>query len=79
MALYRYFQTVDALPDTNGPLFASLSPAAIKDANEAVRSATRATLTLAWQFLAKNRSPYYILIDVVAFTIASTENGAIAN
>ncbi len=45
MALYmhRYFQTVDALPDTSGPLSASLSPAAIKDANEAVRSATRVT------------------------------------
>ncbi len=39
--MYRYFQTVDALPDTSGPLSASLSPAAIKDANEAVRSATR--------------------------------------
>ncbi len=35
--MYRYFQTVDALPDTSGPLSA---PAAIKDANEAVRSAT---------------------------------------
>ncbi len=43
MALYRYFQTVDALPDASGPLSASLSPAAIKDANEAVRSATRVT------------------------------------
>ncbi len=41
--MYRYFQTVDALPDTSGPLPASLSPAAIKDANEAVRSATRVT------------------------------------
>ncbi len=43
MALNRYFQTEDALPDTSGPLFAFLSPAAIKDANEAVRSATRVT------------------------------------
>ncbi len=45
MALYmhRYFQTVDALPDTSGPLSASLSPAAIKDANEAVGSAARGT------------------------------------
>ncbi len=34
---------MDALPDTSGPLSASLSPAAIKDANEAVRSATRVT------------------------------------
>ncbi len=41
--MYRYFQTVDALPDTSGPLSASLSPAAIKDVNEAVRSATRVT------------------------------------
>ncbi len=41
--MYRYFQTVDALPDTSGPLSASFSPAAIKDATEAVRSATRVT------------------------------------
>ncbi len=41
--MYRYFQTVDAFPDTSGPLSASLGPAAIKDANEAVRSATRVT------------------------------------
>ncbi len=41
--MYRYFQTVDALPDTSRPLSASLSPAAIKDPNEAVRSATRVT------------------------------------
>ncbi len=41
--MYRYFQTVDALPDTSGPLSASLSPAAIKDVNEAVRSPTRVT------------------------------------
>ncbi len=34
MYMYRYFQTVDALPDTSGPLSASLSPAAIKDAND---------------------------------------------
>ncbi len=38
--MYRYFQTVDALPDTSRPLSASLSP---EDANEAVRSATRVT------------------------------------
>ncbi len=34
---------LDALPDTSQPLSASLRPAAIKDANEAVRSATRVT------------------------------------
>ncbi len=32
--MYRYFQTVNALPDTSGPLSASLSPADIKDAND---------------------------------------------
>ena len=41
MALYQYFQPSDDLPDPSGPLSASVSPAAIKDANEAVRSATR--------------------------------------
>ena len=41
MALYQYFQPLDGLPDPSGPLSASVSPAAIKDANEAVRSATR--------------------------------------
>ena len=41
MALYQYFQPSDGLPDPSGPLSASVSPAVIKDANEAVRSATR--------------------------------------
>ena len=40
MALYQYFQPSDDLPDPSGPLSASVSPAAIKDANEAVRSVT---------------------------------------
>ena len=38
-----YLQPLDALPDPNGCLSSSVSPSAIKDANEAVRSATRAT------------------------------------
>ena len=42
MALYRYFQhSTDALPDPSGPLSTSVRPAAIKDANEAVRSVPR--------------------------------------
>lgn len=41
MALYQYFQPSDDLPDSSGPLSASVSPAAIIDANEAVRSATQ--------------------------------------
>ena len=41
MALYQYFQPSDGLPDPSGPLSASVSPAVIKDANEAVRSVTR--------------------------------------
>ena len=40
MALYRYLQPLDALPDPNGRLSSSVSPSAIKDANEAVRGAT---------------------------------------
>ena len=41
MALSQYFQPLGGLPDPlSGPLFASGSPVAIKDANEAVRSAT---------------------------------------
>ena len=43
MALYQYFQPSDGLPDPSGPLSASVSPAAIKDGNEAVRSRTRET------------------------------------
>ena len=41
MALCRYFQPLDGLPDSSGPLSASISPEVIKDANEAVRSATQ--------------------------------------
>ena len=44
MSLYRYLQPLDALPDPNGWLSSSVSPSAIKDANEAVRSATRTTM-----------------------------------
>ena len=43
IALYQYFQPSDALPDPSGPLSVSISPAVIKDANEAVRSATHDT------------------------------------
>ncbi len=40
MALYRYFKTADSvLPAPTGSLSTSISPAAIKDANEAVKSA----------------------------------------
>ena len=38
---YRYLQPSDTLSDSNGCLSSSISPSAIKDANEAVRSATR--------------------------------------
>ena len=41
MALHHYFQLLDGLPDPCGPMSASVSPAVIKDTNEAVRSATR--------------------------------------
>ena len=40
MSLYRYFAKSSKLPDPNGELLASVSPAAIKDANEAVKSVT---------------------------------------
>ena len=40
MSLYRYFAKSSNLPDLNGELSASVSPAAIKDANEAVKSVT---------------------------------------
>ena len=40
MSLYRYFAKSSKLPDPNGELSASVSPAAIKEANEAVRSVT---------------------------------------
>ena len=43
MALYRYLQPLDTLPDPNGHLSSSISRSAIKDANKAVRSATHAT------------------------------------
>ena len=40
MALYRYFKTADSvLPAPTWSLSTSISPAAIKDANEAVKSA----------------------------------------
>ena len=41
MVLCCYFQPSDSLPDLSGLLSASVSPAVIKDANKAVRSATR--------------------------------------
>ena len=37
-ALYRYFQQEASLPDHSGPLSESVSPASIRDANDAVRS-----------------------------------------
>ena len=36
IALDQYFQPSDGLPDLSGPLSASVSPVAIKDANKAV-------------------------------------------
>ena len=42
MARYRYFNCLDALPDPSGPLSVLVSPEAIKDVNEAVRTATHA-------------------------------------
>ena len=43
MALYCYFQPLGAgsVPDPSGPLSAHISPAAIKDANEAVRNVSQ--------------------------------------
>ena len=38
MSLYRYFAKFSKLPDPNGDLSASISPAAIKEANEAVKT-----------------------------------------
>ena len=41
MALYRYFaKASNGLPDPSGPLSSSIGPAAIKEANEAVKSTT---------------------------------------
>ena len=34
VVIYQYFQPSDGLPDPSGPLSSSVSPAAIKDANE---------------------------------------------
>ena len=41
MALYRYFKPSEDLLDPSEPLSALVSPVVIKEANEAVRSATR--------------------------------------
>ena len=38
MALYRYFQPLNALPDPSGLLPAHVNPAALKDGNETVRN-----------------------------------------
>ena len=40
MSLYRYFAKASKLLDPNGELSASISPAAIKEVNEAVKSVT---------------------------------------
>ena len=40
MALYKYFKPADGLPDPSGPLSAAVSPAAIREANEAVKGVT---------------------------------------
>ena len=66
MALYRHFtKTLTKLPNPNGDLWASVSPAAIKEANEAVKSAIChskriepvASLSFAKKFLANYGSP----------------------
>ena len=41
MALYRYFQPVDSLPDPRGQLSRKINPATIQDANKAVRDAPK--------------------------------------
>ena len=41
MMLHYYFQPSGTLPDPSGPLSAHVSPAAIKDANEAVRNVSQ--------------------------------------
>ena len=38
MALYKYFKPLDGLPDPSGPLSVSVCPAAINEANEALRT-----------------------------------------
>ena len=38
MALYRYFQLTDSLPDTKGPLSKKLTSSMVREANKAVRS-----------------------------------------
>ena len=43
LALYRYFQLLGTLPNPSGPLSAHVSPAVIKEANEAVRNASQAS------------------------------------
>ena len=40
MSLYCYFAKASKLPNPNGELSASISPAAIKEANEAVKRVT---------------------------------------
>ena len=44
MALYRYFvkaSKCNDIPDPSGPLSASISPATIKEANDAVKSVSK--------------------------------------
>ena len=80
MSLYRYFAKASKLPDPNGELLASISPAAIKEANEAVqynsicitshhchsKKIERVTsLSFARKFFANNGSPD-VLVDMVS-------------
>ena len=41
MALYRYFQPVDSLPDLRGQISREINHATIQDANKAVRDALK--------------------------------------
>ena len=45
MVLHCYFQPSSALQDSSGLLSAHVSPAVIKDANEAVRSASQGSIS----------------------------------
>ena len=80
MSLYRYFAKASKLPDPNGELSASISPAAIKEANEAVkydsicitshlchskRIERVASLSFAKKFFANNGGPD-VLVDLVS-------------
>ena len=84
--LYKYLKPVDNLPDPSGPLSIAVSPAVIKEANEAEANEAPAhnsnskgvkpvsILTFTGKFFSNNSSP-----DVFVHVVPSdhTENDAI--